>query len=232
MEHYIDVLKERLVYLGGEVSEFGYSTPETSEGPTVYDYELMSLRSSYDAKLEELRASCAGNDALYVKGYKALNAEYQVKKEEISKKLDKYHDGYKAYAEARRIIDVLVAVDKMAKCKVFVDGRVTNESLEALLVENGGVVSGRGKQKKYAVENTPDKVKTLELAIQKLIEEVGSLGISDVVAANKIKTIKKLKKELTDVIMEHPEYAKQRTIVEALNALEELNRYMTKEVVM
>ena len=58
------------------------------------------------------------------------------------------------------------------------------------------------------------------------------MDIFHITHINKIKTIKKLKKELTDVIMEHPEYAKQRTIVEALNALEELNRYMAKEVVM
>lgn len=225
MKYKIKDLMSEFKQLGCSVGDFGYPIIPDDDFEDILIGELFrSLDNNRQAYIKMVQnASPEEKAALQVK----YNEEQQAYRDEIDK-LHYQEDSSKA----RAIYNLIELAQKLHQMGIDVEEEISKDDLDKLFVLLGGRIS----DSEYEIPETPDSIKAIEAEIDRLYKEnyqaadpftlldTNEKVVEEFMLEN-IHKINDLRDQLKQEINKHPEYKKIKAVLDAIKAIEELEKF-------
>ena len=224
MKYVIKDLMKEFEDLGCRIDEHGRRIIPYDPGSLTIAENSRSMARYRQEYVEKLKTATPEQRVV-------LQSEYNAKQQELSDEnieLEYQNKSNKAYS----IYDLIKLAEQLDKMGIDVSEEISKDDLEKLFVLLGGRISETG----YEIPETPDEIKKLEEEIKILDHKRDELadpfslydGDDEKFAQNIIALnhkIDKLSDELDEEIFKHPEYLKLKTVLDTIEAMDELERY-------
>ena len=230
MKYNIKDLMNEFKDLGGSIGKYGFPIYQDDE----YEDDLVigefyrSLDNNRREYIEKVKSATPEQR-------KSLEAEFNAKQQKIKDEIERW-EYQKDSNKARAVYTLIELAKKLHEIGIDVSEEISKDDLEKLFVLLGGRISESG----YEIPETPETIKTIESEIARLYKENYQAGdpftllyeneekLNEFMIAN-IKKIDSLREQLEQEINDHPEYLKIKTILDAIESINDLEKFHARQ---